>query len=80
MANSTLLTIPYANKKHRVEIKKDSRGNYGTTANTWVKIYVKGERHPHTTSLFTDGTPIPHLVKWAKEAIEEYNNNHFKTL
>lgn len=70
--STTTLKIPKGNNTHRVEIKKDNRGNIGTTANTWVRVYLNADKYPYVGTLFNDNTPISELIGWAETQINNY--------
>lgn len=70
--STTTLKIPKGNNTHRIEIKKDSRGNIGTTANTWVKVYLNADKYPYVATLFNDNAQLSDLIGWAEIQINNY--------
>ena len=73
--STTTLKIPKGNNTHKVEIKKDSRGVIGSNCNTWVKVYLNGDKYPYVGTLFNDNTPISELIGWAEIQINNYPEN-----
>ena len=76
--STTTLKISKGNNTHKVEIKKDNRGNIGTTANTWVRVYLNGDKYPYVGTLFNDKTPISQLIEWAEKQINNYSKSETK--